>query len=72
LKPLEKVVHHVFLMDRGLRAQPLKKFKIMGGGKALDPKLKAKSKEMQALTAYLKTLAGKKTEAPKKKKVEGC
>jgi len=37
-------------------------------GKALDPK----SKEMQALTAYLKSLAGKKTEAPKKKKIEGC
>jgi cytochrome c len=37
-------------------------------GKPLDPK----SKNMQDLVAYIKSLAKVKEESPKKKKVEGC
>ncbi len=37
-------------------------------GKPLDPK----SKEMQDMVAYIKSLSGKTPAAPKKKKVEGC
>ncbi len=37
-------------------------------GKPIDPK----GKDMADLVAYLKSLKGKPSEAPKKKKVEGC
>ncbi|MEZ0344898.1 MAG: hypothetical protein ABWJ99_08905 [Caldimicrobium sp.] len=37
-------------------------------GKPLDPK----SKEMQDLVAYIKSLKGTTDKAPKKKKIEGC